>query len=439
MTIEKLLESVLFDRITLKEAKEELQSKEKMKLINSFLYREMYNKDPLKDSELAVLKALVELLQILYTSSLGSVISDEQYDLLQERLVDMGIPRLSGSIETNDVKKGSHKYENLRGTLNKVYYLFPDEHRTNKSRKYLDEWIKSTEAKYLKNTGEKIDLKDTKVMVCPKWDGTSATLEITENGKMTWLTRGDTFTNKASDVTHILDIFNDVYRSEGECGIKFEILMSEDNKDKINKMFPGKPYKNSRQIVTAVLNSIEPDFKAEYLYPVPLRIIKPGEKIEQMHPDLVSKFPSLVCKLSDRDLIRKFAKDNKTVIGAAMMRLRTDGVVITILDPKIQKALGRENHINQFEVALKNVEETAYTKVKDVIFECSEFGHICPVMVVEDVVLKGNTISRISLSNKERFMEMDLYYNDMVVVSYDIIPYCYKDDKCNEWNAKYNR
>ena len=39
--------------------------------------------------------------------------------------------------------------------------------------------------------------------------------------------------------------------------------MSEENKDNINELFRDKIYKNSRQIVTATLNSNEPDFKAK--------------------------------------------------------------------------------------------------------------------------------------------------------------------------------
>jgi DNA ligase (NAD+) len=206
--------------------------------------------------------------------------------------------------------------------------------------------------------------------------------------------------------------------------------MTEDNKDKINELYRNRAYKNSRQIVTATLNSNEPDFKADYLYPIPLRIIADGEKIEKIHPDLIAKFPTKVCKLSDRDIIKAFANDNKWVIFNGM-RFRTDGVVLTILDPAIQEALGRDNNINNFEVAYKFTEEYAYTKVRDVEFYVSEFGFITPVLVVNDVILKGNTINRISLSNKERFDELYFSYGDDVKVLYDIIPYATRDEKCN--------
>ncbi len=427
MTFEKVLNDLTFNMITAKEAYDEITKKDKLKRINFYVHIENISKDPLKDEQLQELNAIVGILQILYNASIGSPISDSAYDTLQEILVNMGIPRLTGSIEINDNNKVEHQFKNLRGTLDKVYYLFPDEKRTNKSRKYLDEWIKSTEALYEKNTGKKIDLNKEKIMLQCKFDGTSCILE--DDGKPLWLTRGDTRNNKASDVSHIMNIFNDIYASGSGNGIKFEAMMTEENKDKINELYRSHPYKNSRQIVTSILNSNEADFKADYLYPVPLRIMHKGDKVEQIHPDLIEKFPTQVCTFGDRGLISQFANENRyaRVNG---MRFRTDGVVMTILDDNIKIALGRDGNINNFEVAYKFTEESAYSRVKDIEFYVSDFGFITPVLVVNEVILKGNTVSRISLSNKERFDELGLCYGDEVKILYDIIPYATVDERC---------
>lgn len=424
MTFERVLEQLTFNNITLKEAYEELKKKDKWKTINYLIHKKDINKEPLKDGELSQLNALVGILQILYNSSIGSPLSDDDYDSLQEMLIDLGIPRLTGSVEINDTNKVDHQYKNLRGTLDKVYYLYPNEKKSNKSRKSLDEWIKSAEAKYEKVTGKSIDLNKANVIIQGKYDGASCILEIGD--KMLWLTRGHTRTNKASDVSHIMNIFNDLYTEYKDHGMKFEVMMTEENKDKINELYRNREYKNSRQIVVATLNSNEADFKAEYLYPVPLRIMKKGDKIEQIHPDHIKKFPTKICKLGDRDSIKEFANNNRWVLVNGM-RFRTDGAVITILDPKIQEVLGRDKDINQFEVAYKFTEERATTKIVDVKFEASMFGFITPVAVFNDVILKGNTINHASLSNKERFDELDLHYGDTVNVLYDIIPYVIKD------------
>lgn len=429
MTFEKILNDLTLNMITTKEAYDEITKKDKLKRINFYVHIDNISKDPLKDPQLQELIAIVGILQILYNANIGSPISDPAYDTLQEILVNMGIPRLTGSIEINDNNKVEHQFKNLRGTLDKVYYLFPDEKRTNKSRKYLDDWIKSAELLYEKNTGKKIDLNKVTIMLQCKFDGTSCILE--DDGKALWLTRGDTRNNKASDVTHIMNIFNDIYASGSGNGIKFEVMMTEENKDRINELIrdSSRKYKNSRQIVTAVLNSNEADFKADYLYPVPLRIMHKGDVVEQIHPDLIEKFPTRVCTFGDRGIISQFANENRyaRVNG---MRFRTDGVVMTILDDNIKLALGRNGNINNFEVAYKFTEEAAYSRVKDIEFYVSDFGFITPVLIVNDVILKGNTVSRISLSNKERFDELGLCYGDEVKILYDIIPYATVDERC---------
>lgn len=428
MTFEKVLNDLTFNKLTLKDAYDEISSKDKMKRINYYIHLDNITKEPLKDNQLQELNAIVGILQILYTSEIGSPISDNNYDILQEMLVDLGIPRLTGSVEINSANKLEHNYKNLRGTLDKVYYLYPTDKRTNKSRKYLDDWIKSIEEKYFKATGKRIDFNKVKVILQPKMDGASCTVQITDN-KPIWLTRGDTRNNKASDISHIMNIFNDVYATSNNIGIKFEAMISEEDKDHINELYRHRQYKNSRQVVTSILNSNEPDFKVDYLYPVPLRLMRDGDEVEEIHPILIEKFPTEICTLGDRDIIKEFSLKNKYVI-LNHKRFRTDGVVITILDKSIQRVLGRDGDINKFEVAYKFTEETAYSKVKKVEFYTSEFGFITPVLVVNDVILKGNTINHISLSNKERFDELNLSYGDEVKVLYDIIPYVTVDEKC---------
>ena len=426
MTFEKILDGLSSNKMTPEEGYKETESK--IKTINYYAHIGDVTSEPLNDSQLQELNAIVEILHILYNSKVDSPVSDTDYESLHELLIDMGIPRVSGNVNLTSDTKVSHKYKNLRGTIGKVHYLYPTEKRSNKSRKYLDEWIKKMEALYESKTGKKIDLNKVKVIIQPKFDGVSSILE--KDDIMKWISRGDTRNNLAQDVTHIMDIFNESFEDvENETGIKFEVMCSEFNKDQINEIYKHHPYKNSRQIVIATLNSLEPDFKAEFLYPVPLRIMKPGDEIESVHPDLIRDFPTVVCTFGDRDIIRDFANRHK-YIEYKGHQLRTDGAVITILDKEICKVLGRENNINNFEVAYKFTEETAYSKVKDIEFYLSEFGYVTPVLVINDLIMKGNTVNHISLSNKERFDELNLQYGDEVKVMYDIIPYTTIDEKC---------
>jgi len=108
--------------------------------------------------------------------------------------------------------------------------------------------------------------------------------------------------------------------------------------------------------------------------------------------------------------------------------------VITFINPELKKVLGRDNDINNFEVAYKFTSEFAYSKVKDVEFYVSEFGFITPVVVFSPVYLKGNTVQKASISNKARFDELNLHYGDTIKVLYDIVPYITLDDYCMEMN-----
>ena len=427
MTFNKILTDLEGGKITPIQAYVEMTKSDKLKTINYYAHLADVGQDQLTDTQLQELEPIVEILQILYTNY-KSPISDSEYDSLQESLTNMGIPRLNGSLEINDSKKVSHGYDTLYGTLDKVYYLSNTEERTNKSRKTLDDWLASTERIYEKKTGKKIDLNKVKILVQAKYDGVSAGLEWDTITPM-WITRGSTKSNKASDVSPFLNQFNDLYCGSRQCGQKFEIMVAEETKDEINKLYQAKQYSNSRQVVISTMNSNEVDFKAEYLYPIPLRIMYPGDTVEQIHPEHMEKFPTMVCTFGDRDKIREFANHHRYVERNGF-HFRTDGAVMTIMDPKICEILGRDNAINNFEVAYKFTEESAYTKVKSVEFYVSEFGYITPVLVVNDVILKGNTVNHISLANKERFDELGLSYGDTVKVLYDIIPYVTLDERC---------
>ena len=435
MTFETIYEKLLNQKISPKEASELI--KENTKSLNYFINKDKINSEVLTEAELNQLNALVNSLQIIYNSSQESPVSDYNYDILEELLVNYGVPRLTGSAEVNNLGKGFHLYPNLRGTLNKIYYLYPSDEKVNKSQKTLQEWVKTIENKIYKKTGKKVDLLSAEVILSPKFDGASAILE-NDNGKVRWLTRGDTEINQASDVSHIMNPFNDQFKNYKDAGIKFEVMCSEESLKEINKISEVK-YKNSRQAVVSTLNQVEMDFKVNYLTPIPLRIMRKGDPRESIFFDEIN-YPVKEVLLSDYEAIQEFAEQNKFV-KINGQRFRTDGVVITIIDSKENRKchmtpeiIGRENNINDFEVAYKFTSEYAYSRVKDIEFYVSEFGFITPVVVFHPVILKGNTVQKASISNKERFDELDLHYGDVIKIIYDIIPYITLDNYCKEKN-----
>lgn len=362
-------------------------------------------------------------------------IDDSEYDELIEFYKN-----ISGdeSIITENLidteEDAHHKFKTLRGTLDKIYKITEDDVLKNKSQKSLEDWVSQTEKRYYENTGKHIDLMECDVIVMPKFDGVSTVFECDENGNMIRaLTRGDTSRNKAQDITHIFrGLFKGALEHQDKpYGVKTEVMMLNDKLREYNELY-HKDYKNTRSIVSSILNSKEKDERVNYLHIVPLRISyldEDGNESQQILAPEVMSYPHVKCKLKDLNTIHDFAFAHKTVYPG----LRCDGAVIQLTDPDVQKALGRENEKQKFEVAFKFTEETAYSKVKDIIFTAGLFGRMNPVVIFEPVKMKGNTVEKASLGSYARFKDLELCKGDIIKIMYDIIPYVdfVKDDyKC---------
>lgn len=382
-------------------------------------------------SYIKLLRIILKLCNSVYNSTGSDTgLSDSEYDELIEFYKSIsGDESIITESLINTESEAHHKFKTLRGTLDKIYKITDEDVLKNKSQKSLDDWVMQTEKRYFENTGKHIDLMECDVIVMPKFDGVSCVFECDENGKMIRaLTRGDTSQNKAQDITHI---FKGMFKGSLEnqstpYGEKTEVMMLDDKLREYNELY-HKDYKNTRSIVSSILNSKEKDERVDYLHIVPLRIsfMNDGEESQQILAPEVMSYPHINCKLKDLDDIHDFAFKHKTVYPG----LRCDGAVIQIVDPDIQKALGRENEKQKFEVAFKFTEETAYSKVIDIEFTAGLFGRMNPVVVFKPVKMKGNTVERASLGSYGRFKDLELCKGDEIKVLYDIIPYVDFDEK----------
>lgn len=393
-----------------------------------------FSKD-ISNEEIDLLKVILEISITIYNySGEETGMSDSEYDSLLEYYKEItgeddfvSEPIVSGE----DIVH--HRYKTLRGTLDKVYKLTDEDVLKNKSQKSIEDWIKTTEKAYKDATGESIDLLECDVLVMPKFDGVSCVFECNKDGSLQRaLTRGDTSRNEAQDITHI---FKDVFKghitdSPYEYGLKTEIMMLDGDLIRFNEEF-GKDYKNTRSIVSSILNSDERDVRAEYLQIIQLRYSEMIDGVEgkQKLPPGVYDYPYLECKLGEFDKIREFSISHKTVSPG----LRCDGSVIYLKDPKLQQILGRSNEKQKFEFAFKFTEEVEYSEVKDIVFTAGLFGRMNPVVIFKPVKMKGNTIEKASLGSLARFNSLKLAKGDIIKVIYDIIPYVdfnEKDRKC---------
>lgn len=422
--VKKALQS---STITTKEASEYMLREDTQELIHQLVHQFDSGVTALDDVTLQSLVELVDLAYYIYTySDEDTGMSDTEYDKLFEMLGANGkeefvtLPLL----ELDNLDVEYHAYPVLRGTLSKVHSLDGSDKRENKSRKSLDAWIESTEKLYKSKTGKSISLKDEDVYVFPKWDGVSVIFEFDGNGNIIKaLTRGYTKFNTAKNITqHFKDVTRKIMSGKSY-GLKTEVLVREEDTLEYNQRY-SKDYKQSRAIASGIVNSDEPDERDRYLVIMQLRYVEEGEDIEKLCPE-VFDHPHIRCKLGDYDAIERFAQEHRYVED-----LRCDGAVIHIIDPEIQKVLGRVDDKNRFEVAYKFTEEYEYSKVKDIEFQTGMLGRITPVVKIKPVKLKGNTISSASLSNMDRLRFLNLAKGDKIKILYDIIPYATIDGKC---------
>lgn len=434
MTIDlsAIYKQLLTGEISIEEASDLMKSSQIRSLINSYIYKDKINNlVPYFEEDLQNIFMLINITQYIYNNGGEDTgLTDSEYDTLYAIMIaNGGSDVISVPIVPTSTNIVYHKYPSLRGTLTKTFYLTNEEERTNPSRRYLDEWKASMENKIFSSTGRNIDLDNEEIYVFPKFDGVSGIFEITGDKVDRVLTRGYTETNEAQDITHVFNRLGKrkyhELKSESY-GLKTEIMMQESDLEYYNNKYKTN-YKNTRSIVSAILNSDDYDEeKSSLLHVVPLRV-GDDSGYQEIATEAFDNYPYLRCRLKDREAIRKFANEHRYVNG----ELRTDGAVIYIINPEIQKILGRENNKNNFEVAYKFTEEVAFSELIDINFNMGLFGRLAPVAKVKPVKLKGNTIENISLGSIGRMRELKLRKGDRVKVLYDIIPYLVFDDECS--------
>ena len=399
----------------------ELQDKELMKLINYVLE----TGDIDDEDDLVVVEEFVSCCKYVYEKSGDFIpITDSQYDVLVDILNDHHIDIWEDQSLTSKDVGVHHRYKSLRGTLEKIYALSNDDELDNGSRRTLPDWIKSKERQLKEFTGKEYDLSHVEVYYFPKFDGVSVIFEIDETGKLKRaLTRGNTKTNEAKDVTNVFKDFE--FENKGiPYGLKTEVMVSNTAFDNFHEKYSdvGMTYSSCRSLASAFINSDNSTLasmdKTEYLTIVPLRFsIDEDSNIPELANE-VYDYPSLHTTLDNIQGIKDFAEDVRNVRG-----LKTDGVVIYLNDSNLQMLLGRKNDKSQYEVAYKFTEESTYSKIEDIEFSVGRFGNIIPVAIIKPVVMKGNTIKRISMGSLKRFFTLNLAKGDKVKVLYDIVPY----------------
>ena len=280
-----------------------------------------------------------------------------------------------------------------------------------------------------------------------KYDGISVEADVTHE-ILSARSRGDANNDIAADLTPILGGYRfpfapEIPREEA-FGIKFEAIMTYLDLSRMSEL-RGKSYKNSRNGIIGLFGSSDAYDYRDLITLVPLATSMEGiDRVTEI--EFLNKYYNsgeylryAVLRGTYNEIlyqVYKFVKEAEAM--RPMLPFMYDGVVISYRDPKIIKALGRENSINKYSMAIKFsplVREAIFTGYS---YTIGQDGRITPMIHYTPVEFNGTIHTKSSGHSYGRFRELNLAIGDVLQVEYtnDVMPYV---TKLNIQNNMLNR
>lgn len=396
----------------------------------------------LDSSQRGQLKDILQILQYIYNnSSENTGVSDSDYDRLfslYERSGESLSPIISSPSMTGKLSR-EHTYPDLRGTLDKIHFITEKERiEANDKKKSIEAWLESVKNRYYRNGGKKeLTEEYFDCIITPKYDGVSVIFECDKNGIVqAVLTRGDTSTNIALDITKVFPPkteFPTVKGWDSDFGIKTEALVSV---EKFNELInDGLNFDTPRSAATSIINTID-DTRPNMWKFLNIQLLSFQNKDNGEIKSAVEVNPKLQTfikanLLRDRDKLFDYFKSLADRVMEEKY-LCTDGAVVSLTNEEIRRVVGREDSVNKYEFAYKFKPPVGRTILKSVDFHVGALGNIAPVANIEPIKMGGRIVKSVSLGSIDTFQMLNLHKGDEVLIIYEIIPYLTKDSTCKE-------
>ena len=356
------------------------------------------------------------------------------------------IDRNSGRTISKKNVNVPHMYPKLVGSLDKCKFVLDKQAKLKDA--YDDENVKIFERDFLAKHLQMglIDLETPFEMIAElKYDGVSVEADVTHE-ILSARSRGDANADIAADLSEIFAGYRfpnaPELKPEEAFGMKFEAIITYLNLDKMSRL-RGKGYKNSRNGIIGLLGSSDAYDYRDLITLVPLATSMEGiDRVTEI--EFLNKYYnsgeylrySILRGTYHEILYQVYRFVQEAEAMRNMLPFMYDGVVISYRDPKIIEALGRENSINKYSMAIKFnplVREAVFTGYT---YTIGQDGTITPMIHYTPVEFYGTIHTKSSGHSYKRFMDLQLAIGDIIKVEYtnDVMPYVTKP----ELNANYS-
>tara|TARA_B110000259_G_scaffold59668_1_gene70554 strand:+ start:2306 stop:4321 length:2016 start_codon:yes stop_codon:yes gene_type:complete len=340
---------------------------------------------------------LIQYLNYKYYAEGESLVSDELYDLVKEKLKNKNINHpILKEVGITTIHKVDIPY--YMGSMDKI----------KNNEKTLNNWLK----KY----------KDEDYILSDKLDGVSCLLNYVKNTEIKLYTRGNGKTGQ--DISYLLKFINyipNIENSMEDITVRGELIITKENFIKIKET--DNNIKNIRNAVAGIINAKKPNLKiTKYIDFVSYECIRP----DNLNPmNQFKKLKKLGFKTAYAEAIPKInvkVLSNRLVDRREKGKYEIDGIIVS--HNKYYKRVSDENP--KYSFAFKSIitSKKAEVLVLKVEWNLTKDDYLQPVVLFEPVEINGVTIQKATGINGKFINDNNIGPGSIITIirSGDVIP-----------------
>lgn len=357
------------------------------------------------------------------------------------------VPRDDNRQLSKRLRDTAHNYPELVGTLDKCKFVLSQDAIARGMFNASNVEILQRDF-FEKHISMGLYAPNTRITVIAelKYDGISIEADVS-NRILGARSRGDTNNDEASDYTPVLygyEFPNSPIKDSEAIGMKFEALLTNDALRDLNFKY-GKAYKNARNAVQGLIGAKDGYRWRDFITMVPLATsiarsmnMNRAEEIEFLNTYYFNRQDKLLYQVMQGDYITVLYQIQAFMKAAEAARntmsFLYDGIVISYMDPYIINALGRQNSVNKWQMAVKFEAMRKETVFLGYQYTVGQNGVITPMIYYKPIEFYGCIHNHSSGHSYARFQELGLRYGDIIAVEYvnDVMPYVIAKTDCPE-------